>query len=249
MKREGERTGRRLPVVRGSNGLELINEYLSHAECESLLSAIREFQRTHKLPLIHRKAAGRSLHYFVLDGEVIHYALPGLVEIYHDVEQVVRERFGAELQPLKNRAASVNVNITPPGGEYRWHYDRNAVTAILYLNTVAGGETEMYPEYRIHLGKRKSARLQKWLDALLQLRLVLALSRKRVLVSPSEGLLLIMRGDRCLHSVRRVQGAEDRINLVMTFDVPRAEFAVEAQLDPYLYSKKPAPAFDPNYRQ
>ncbi len=47
-------------------------------------------------------------------------------------------------------------------------YDRNAVTAILYLNTVSGGETEMYPEYRIHLGKRKGARFQKWLDVLLQ---------------------------------------------------------------------------------
>ena len=235
--------------MKRGRALELLDHYLSHAECESLLGAIRDFQRTHTLPLIHRKAAGRSLHYFVLDGEVIHDETPALVEIYRNVEQVVRERFGAELQPLKNRAASVNVNITPPGGEYRWHYDRNAVTAILYLNTVSGGETEMYPEYRIHLGKRKSARLQKWLDALLQCRPVLWLSRKRVLVSPTEGLLLIMRGDRCLHSVRRVEGTEDRINMVMTFDVPQAQFAVEGQLDPYLYSKKPAPAFDPNYRQ
>jgi hypothetical protein len=40
-------------------------------------------------------------------------------------------------------------NITPPGGEYRWHYDRNAATAILYLNEVPGGETEMFPNYRL----------------------------------------------------------------------------------------------------
>ncbi len=71
------------------------------------------------MPLIDRKAAGRSLHYFVLDGEVIHDEMPALVEIYRKVEQVVRERFGAELQPLNNRAASVNVNITP-GGRRIW---------------------------------------------------------------------------------------------------------------------------------
>lgn len=235
--------------MKPANGLELIDNYLSHAECEDLLRAIREFRKSHTLPLIHRKAAGRSLYYFVLDGDAVFGALPALVAIYGKVEQVVRERFGTQLRPLKNRAASVNVNITPPGGEYRWHYDRNAVTAILYLNMVAGGETEMYPEYRIHLGRRKSARLQRWLDGLLQWRLLLRLSRKQVLVSPSQGLLLIMRGDRCLHSVCRVEGTEDRINVVMTFDVPQAKFAIEEQLDPYLYSKKPAPVLDPNYRQ
>lgn len=37
----------------------------------------------------------------------------------------------------------------PPGGEYRWHYDRNAVTAILYLNEVPGGETEIFPNFRL----------------------------------------------------------------------------------------------------
>lgn len=235
--------------MKRAKGLELIDEYLSHAVCEKLLHSVREFQSSHTLPLIHREVAGRSLHYFVLDGEVVHDALPELVSIYHDVEEVVKDRFGRQLRPLENRAASVNVNITPPGGEYRWHYDRNAVTAILYLNTVAGGETEMYPEYRIYLGRRKSARVQRWLDKLLQWPPFLKFSRKQVLVSPAQGLLLIMRGDRCLHSVRRVEGSDDRINIVMTFDLPQTKFAVEEQLDPYLYSKKPAPSFDPNYRQ
>lgn len=229
--------------------LHLVPGYLSHAACEELLASVREFQKSHALPLIHRQVAGRSLRYFVIDGDAVHESLPDLVRIYGEVEQIVTSNFGAQLAPLRNRAASVNVNVTPPGGEYRWHYDRNAVTAILYLNTVAGGETEMYPGYRIHLGKWKNTRPQRWLDALLQWPPLLGISRKRTLVTPAQGLLLLMRGDRCLHSVRRVEGSQDRINLVMTFDVPQASFAVEENLDPYLYSKKPAPSFDPNYRQ
>ena len=229
--------------------LELIDSYLSRAECEAILDSVREFRSSHTLPLIHRKTAGRSLRYFVIDGEMVHESLPALVEIYSGVTRMVQQRFGSELAPLRNRAASVNVNITPPGGEYRWHYDRNAVTAILYLNTVAGGETEMYPDYRIHLGKWKNRAPQRWLDALLQRRPLLNFSGKRTLIAPAQGLLLIMRGDRCLHSVRRVEGIQDRINIVMTFDVPQAEFAVEQNLDPYLYSKKAAPSFDPNYRR
>lgn len=210
---------------------------------------MRDFQKLHTLPLIQREAAGRSLRYFVIDGEVVHESLPELVDIYQKVEQLVKERFGSQLSPLRNRAASVNVNVTPPGGEYRWHYDRNAVTAILYLNTVAGGETEMYPGYRIHLGRWKNTRAQRWLDGLLQWKPLLKLSRKRRLICPAQGLLLVMRGDRCLHSVCRVEGSADRVNIIMTFDAPHARFGVEANLDPYLYSKKPAPSFDPNYRQ
>lgn len=233
--------------MRPTKHLELISGYLSRTECESLLDSVRDFRNTHTLPLISRKTGGRALHYFVIDGEIVHESFPALVKVYNNVEQIVRRHFGADLIPLRNRAASVNVNITPPGGEYRWHYDRNAVTAILYLNTVAGGETEMYPGYRIHLGRWKSRAPQRWLDALLQFTPLLTLSRKRTLISPEQGLLLIMRGDRCLHSVRRVEGSEDRINIIMTFDVPQAKFAIEKNLDPYLYSKKDSPSFDPNY--
>ncbi|HEX3685175.1 MAG TPA: hypothetical protein VHU83_21750 [Bryobacteraceae bacterium] len=235
--------------MKSDKNLHLVPGYLSHDDCEKILDSVRQFQKSNTLPLIHREVAGRSLRYFVIDGDVVHEALSQLVDIYREVEQVVKHHFGSQLTPLRNRAASVNVNVTPPGGEYRWHYDRNAVTGILYLNTVSGGETEMYPGYRIHLGGWKNSRAQRWLDALLRWPPLLKVSRKRTLVTPAQGLLLIMRGDRCLHSVRRVEGAQDRINLVMTFDLPEAQFRVEENLDPYLYSKKPAPSFDPNYRQ
>lgn len=231
-----------------NQALRLIPGYLSHAACEQILASIRRFRQSNTLPLIHREVSGRSLRYFVIDGDIVHESFPSLVDIYRQVEQAVQTSFDPRLAPLRNRAASVNVNVTPPGGEYRWHYDRNAVTAILYLNTVSGGETEMYPGYRIHLGRWKNTRLQRWLDSLLQWPPLLLISCKRVLVSPAQGLLLLMRGDRCLHSVCRVEGSEDRINLVMTFDLPQARFATEQDLDPYLYSKKPAPSFDPNYR-
>jgi 2OG-Fe(II) oxygenase superfamily len=235
--------------LKPARDLDLIHAYLSQVDCETILNSVREFRKSHTLPLIHREVAGRSLRYFVIDGEVVHESFPELVSVYRQVEQVVKGRFGSQFTPLRNRAASVNVNVTPPGGEYRWHYDRNAVTAILYLNTVAGGETEIYPGHRLHLGRWKNTRAQRWLDTLFQWTPVLKASRKRTLISPAQGLLLIMRGDRCLHSVRRVEGSEDRINIVMTFDAPQARFAVEENLDPYLYSKKPAPSFDPNYRQ
>jgi hypothetical protein len=231
-----------------SRGLETIDGYLARAECRALLEAIHEYQATHELPLIHRQQKGRSLRYFVIDGEAIHRSFPQIVEVYKRAAEVARSSSGLNLAPLRNRAASVNVNITPPGGEYRWHYDRNAVTAILYLNTVSGGETELYANYRVHLGAWKTAGVQRWLDRVVQFKPFLWLFGSKTVIAPGEGLLVMMRGDRCLHSVRRVEGVEDRINIVMTFDLPDAEFPVQADLDPYLYSETRAPSFDPNYR-
>lgn len=232
----------------GAGGIELVRDFLSDEDCRQLLGDIAEYRATHEVPLIHRPQPGRSLRYLVIDGERIHESFPQLVQLYGRVAQAVRRASGLDLAPLENRAASVNVNITRPGGEYRWHYDRNAVTAILYLNEVSGGQTEMYPNYRLWLGKWKHTRLQRWLDALLQTKWLADRFGHKTEISPRAGLMLMMRGDRCLHSVRPVEGAVDRVNVIMTFDVPRAGCPVEQNLDPYLYSGQAGPSFDPNYR-
>jgi hypothetical protein len=237
-----------MPGDFSQRGVQVLDGYLPQSRCTELLDAIREYRRDHALPLIDRKERGRSLRYMVIDGDRIHRHLPEFEELYVDVNAVVNRLAGVALRPLANRGAAVNVNITPPGGEYRWHYDRNAVTAILYLNESAGGETEMYPNYRLHLGKWKHTRMQRWLDALLRRDLAIRLFGRKLLVAPQPGRLIAMRGDRCLHSVRPVEGDGERINIVMTFDLPGAVFHVEKNLDPYLYSRDSAPAFDPNYR-
>ncbi|HET8840930.1 MAG TPA: hypothetical protein VFN35_05650 [Ktedonobacteraceae bacterium] len=41
----------------------------------------------------------------------------------------------------------MNGNIMLAGGEYRWHYDQNTITALLYPNKGDGGEIEFYPNY------------------------------------------------------------------------------------------------------
>ena len=237
-----------MPHSFSKRGVQVVDRYLPPSRCADLLEAIHDYRRKHTLPLINRPERERSLRYMVIDGDRIHAQLPEFESLYAEVNTAVNNLSGLALRPLANRGAGVNINITPPGGEYRWHYDRNAVTAILYLNESAGGETEMYPNYRLHLGRWKHTRVQRWLDAPLRRDLALRLFARKLVVSPSPGLLIAMRGDRCLHSVRPVDGPGERINVVMTFDLPGAVFHVEKNLDPYLYSRDTAPAFDPNYR-
>jgi hypothetical protein len=235
------------PQAFRSTGLILIESYLSTAGCVGLRAAIAGYRGAHDLPLIHRPERGRSLRYYVIDGHGIRQSLPPLVELYGRVKELARSLTGLDLVPMSNPTANLNVNITPPGGEYRWHYDRNAITALLYLNAVAGGEIEVYPNYRIHLGARSTTCWQRHLDRLLGFPAVRHLSGRHRSIAPKEGLLVIMRGDRTLHSVRPVTGTEERINVVMSFDTREAQSAPLQQLDGYLYSKKPVDAADPNY--
>lgn len=120
---------------------------------------------------------------------------------------------------MKDPVAGRNINITPPGGEYRWHYDRNAVTAILYLNEVPGGETEIFPNFRLVLRGKRYWRSQQRLDDLLRLRPVRHLFGHRTLVMPHRGTLVIMRGDIALHCVREVLGTENRIAVILAYDL------------------------------
>ena len=54
-------------------------------------------------------------------------------------------------------------------------------------------------------------------------------------------------GNTCLHSVRPFGGAEDRINLLLAYDEPGAPFAIEKNLDTYLYTEQASASSDPNY--
>jgi hypothetical protein len=220
--------------------------FLTPEACAHLLERIARYRATHEVPEVYRKVRGRSLHYFVIDGHQVEQYLPDVGRLYEQVNGVVNETCGRTMVPLENRRVGANVNITPPGGEYRWHYDRNAVTAILYLNEVPGGETELYPNYRLRLKQRYSA-LQRWLDRLLQAGSVRRVFGRRVVVTPRQGNLVLMAGNTCLHSVRPVAGDEERINLILAYDEPGAHFAIERNLDAYLYTEQASASSDPNY--
>jgi 2OG-Fe(II) oxygenase superfamily len=231
-----------------NGGLQTVDNFLEQRECDSILNSIQTYRAKHEVPLIYRQERKRSLRYSVINGEEISGRLPQIQALYHCMLNVVRTGISQDLVPLPDRKVCVNVNITPQGGEYRWHYDRNAVTVILYLNEVEGGEIEAYPNYRFLLTGSRTSRIQSYVDGLLRLDFVLRLFGNKLTIPPKPGLLVIMRGDRCLHSVRPVTGSDERICIVMSFDSAHATFPQEKALDSYLYSASATrQEHDPNY--
>jgi 2OG-Fe(II) oxygenase superfamily len=222
-------------------GYAVQDQFFSVAQCNHFLEMITQFRQGQGqvLPEIHRKVRGRSLRYKVIDGEKIEQHLPKIAQLYRQINELVREISNQDLVPLDNKKVGVNVNITERGGTYQWHYDRNAVTVLLYLNEVTGGELEFYPNYRIFLKNKGPNFLQQCLDNLLRVGVVRDLFGKKVTVKPAPGRLVVMKGNRSLHSVRAVEDDKERLNIVLAYDIPHATFHAEKQLDAYLYVPEP----------
>jgi hypothetical protein len=231
-----------------SSALRIVDDYLSLAQCAEILAAIGAYRECHDPPLIDRAVRGRSLHYRVIDGDAIAAGLHELEPLYLRTAQLIGAWLGYELTPIADRVAGINVNLTPPGGEYRWHYDRNEVTAIVYLNEVEGGATEIYAGHRVFLPAPLRV-FQSQADAIVRSRAVLALAGTKSVVAPRAGRLVVMRGDRCLHSVCPVSGSRERINVCMAYDRAGTRTRSRGALDAYLYTQSTVDGRDPNYQR
>lgn len=229
-------------------GYHVEHGFFSPERCGDLLRRVADFRREHDAPLVERVERRRSLRYRVIDGTAVRRWLPSIWALQFELRPRAESLWGGPLAPWGDERVAVNVNITPPGGEYRWHYDRNPVTLILYLNSVAGGEVELYPNYRLRCGG-PLAPLQEGLDRMLGLPLVRRALGTRVVIPPGPGMLLAMRGDRCLHSVRTVRGSEERINVVVSYGAGGAAHVRNRSLDTYLYTTEMVAGAgrDPNY--
>jgi hypothetical protein len=230
-------------------GYVVTDEFLSTGDCRQLLGRIDDYRSTTDLPEIHRTAKGRNLRYLVIDGYEIKERLADIWDLYTgSVRTYVSEVAGEEMFPLQNLRAGVNVNVMQPGNsEYRWHYDRTPVTAVLYLNEVEGGATELYPNLRVLLGDQRRIRTQRTLDRMVSTRLGRAMRAEKVVVAPQARRLVAMAGNRCWHSVSGVRGSDDRINIILAYDRKDAMFAAEQGLDSYLYTNDQTAQKDPNY--
>lgn len=228
-------------------GCVVLENFATAGECAELFAQINEYRRGHEVPVIDRPGGELPLRYAVIDGERIVECLPGVVRVYDKVTRLVQGMWARDIEPLADRKVACNINITQPGGSYRYHYDRNALTAILYLNETEGGETECYPNYRLALTRAFHSPLQQKLDRILQSRLVRSVAATQLLIRPRVGRLLIMQGNRCLHSVRPVTGQTERINIIMSYDRPNARFETAEHLNSYLYTPSELPTTDPNY--
>ncbi len=157
--------------------------FINESTAREALAVIDDFRRRFTLPIISRRSGRRPLRYSVIDGQQISLHLPEIQVLHAQTTGLVKKLFGDAIETLADEQVACNVNITQPGGSYRYHYDRNAITALLYLNETSGGETECYPGHRL----RVPATLQRDVDRVVGSRLVRSVFGHQVLVQPRVG--------------------------------------------------------------
>jgi hypothetical protein len=221
-------------------GYAVIEQFLPDGECQEVLQSIEDYRKDEKLIQVDHQALliRATKKFLTLNGQDIDENLPAVRELYTRINEVVNAATGKIYHPLENRAIGLSINITPPGGQFGWHYDRNEITAILYLNEVEEGQLELYPNYRFLL-KDSHQGLKKWLqqafDVLLRLELVRALFGQKAVVTPRVGTLCLMVASWCLHRVRPVGGGRDRVSVIFAYDIPGKMFTKENTKDYYGY--------------
>ncbi|MDP9249398.1 MAG: hypothetical protein M3M85_02745 [bacterium] len=164
---------------------------------------------------IRREAEGKIYDLTMIDGEKIKSSLPYIWATMPKFQALAERLWGGPLVPLHDKVA-MNINIVPTGGEQGFHYDRNEVTILFYLNDILGGELEFRPDSKT--GSQ--------------------------FIRTHQGMLVTLVGaNKVYHQVREVEptGGEHyygkRITLAVSFGLPGINYEDSAR-DDFLYTKK-----------
>ena len=221
------------------DGFLVMDSFLAPHECTAIIAAVDELNGLDRLIRVDRAGRTSISRFATINGTELEESIPRVAELYAEIRDFVRKVVSESLTPLENKSIGVSINVTAPGQQFAMHYDRNAVTAVIYLNTVErGGQMEFYPRHRILLAARTNPlvkRLQHLLDICTKSAVWKRLSGQRRMVSPQAGRMLVFRGNRCLHGVQPVEGMTARYSLQLAYDMPTTSFGRSETTDYYGY--------------
>lgn len=222
------------------DGYAYAKDFISEAECREVVATVEQ----HRARMINVEIDSwmAKNKFFTINGDELEELVPLVRRLTADLCEVASELEGRQLAPLENTTVGRSLNLTPVGGTLSWHYDRNLVTAVVHLNSVEGGEFEMYPRYRVrlrnnHFGVRKFA--QRVFDLGLRPGAVRRVLGRKVAVPPAAGAVGFMDSS-CLHQVAPVRGSTSRAAIVLCYDDPGKVFSRDRTQNYYGYRDRPA---------
>lgn len=175
---------------------------------------------------INHTVAGITLKYRVVTGEMIRDHFVELFKFYCSQSTLkwMATVIGANKLFTSNHITSaININsMQQPTERYPWHFDAIPYTAMLYLTSSEvgqGGALEVYPNLKI-AGKAPS-------EAELN-------STEKLQIVPEAGMLILMNGACCYHSVAPLLKSANRLSVPMVFPTTLVhERAIE--VDEFIY--------------
>lgn len=173
---------------------------------------------SHKTYLKVESPAGRLgvTTFYSKNGENLMGASPLVRPLESELVALTNWLSGITYQPLDNRAIGASANVTPAGGGFATHFDRQEISAIAYLNKVEGGQLDLWPNLR-----RWEPR---WLGPRAGRITMLITTRLRpVSITPAKGSILIFN-KLTPHRVREVLSPYPRVSIIFGLDRPGVSF-------------------------
>ncbi|MDP7720889.1 2OG-Fe(II) oxygenase [Mycobacterium sp. TY814] len=221
-------------------GYAIFDDFLSPAEVNKILDSIRLYQeRDGDMLQVERRDLIATQVFKTIVGEDCEANIALLSDLWRRrILALSTELAGIDLTPINDAAIGLNLNITERSGQISFHYDRNEVTGVLYLQGCTGGELECYPHYRVLLPNRYKwyvKPFQRFFDLVWRTPLALRLVRgRREVIEAKPGRLVMMRGWLALHRVRPVEPGTNRIAGVFCYDKPEVKWEEWNSADNYV---------------
>lgn len=221
-------------------GYAVFDDFLSPEEVKAVLDSIERYRESnHELLQVDRRDLIATQVFKTIVGDDCENNIALFSDLWRErILALSNELSRIELTPINDAAIGLNVNITERSGQISFHYDRNEVTGVLYLQGCTGGELECYPHYRVLLPNRYKwyvKPFQRMFDLLWRTPLSLWLARgRRELIEAEPGRLVMMRGWLALHRVRPVQPGRNRIAGVFCYDKPDVKWEQWNSADNYV---------------
>jgi hypothetical protein len=123
--------------------IAVVPQAVSAEACEAVLCSIR----SSKFIVVDDPNDREVTCFYTKNGDGLIATCPEISEIERGLLEWISDISGETYLPLDNRAIGISLNVTPPGGGFGTHHDRQAITIVLYLNDADGGALHVYPAF------------------------------------------------------------------------------------------------------
>jgi hypothetical protein len=213
-----------------------VDKYITQEECTKIIEDVEKINAIGKLITVDSSKAGESF-FQTVNGNSLIDASDICLSIRDATLSQLNSGFDKSLKNILNTKIGISINRTPEEGMFVKHFDRNKITAVIYLSSCIGGEMVSFPRIRLLLPwryKRGFKMVQLILDKIIHTSLYQRCLSKPIITIPKPGKVIFFEGARTLHGVQMVeQGSTPRYSLQLAYDDNQNSFGDKDTKDYY----------------
>ena len=205
-----------------NKGVLIIDNYINLDLCRSIIKDIKKFHDKEKVIFVNsEKSIGR---FKTLNGKTLIKASQMCLMLRDQTLKLIKKYIDDKIVNILNMKIGVSANIMSVGDKFKKHYDRNKITAVIYLNQLVGeGEMICYPRCRFLLPGRYLfglRHLQSFLDLIVLAPFYQKYLVKKIIIAPKPGRVVFFEGNRTLHGVQPLHKKSSvRYSIQLAYDL------------------------------